>query len=292
MLLPMRRVGRPCRRAALPVRERTIAARLASVIVAVGAVAALVAASGCAAKPRQEATEATPEPASITVSAAMTLKDPFERIAREFERDSGVKVVLNFGASGVLKKQIEGGSRVDVFASASHEQIDELIAGGFVSADASATFASNRVVVLMRPGEGPAVTSARDLVGLDRIATGDPGSTPIGQAAYAWLERQGVLPALEGRLVHGENVVQVMEYLTRGEVDAAIVFASEATGRSDVKVVHTVPDEQVPPIRYVIAPLIESENPTQAAAFVRFVLSERGRQALADAGFRLPGPVE
>lgn len=250
------------------------------------AVGGLCLAAACAPQPSRTGSDAgEPPQKSITVSAAMTLREPFERLAAEFERERGVRVTLNLGASGVLQKQIEGGAAADVFASASPKQIDALIARGLVSAEATAPFASNRVVVLMRSGEARAVKSAKDLARFERVATGDPASTPIGQAASEWLEGQGAAKALEGRLVYGENVVQVLEYLLRGEVDAAIVFASEATGRDDVEVVHMVPPSEISPIRYVIAPLASSANASEAAAFVDLVLSERGRRALADAGF-------
>lgn len=244
--------------------------------------------AGCAApQVPQTAEEPETEPVRITVSAAMTLKRVFERLAAEYESETGTKVVLNFGASGVLQKQIEGGSQVDVFASAAPKQMDALVAGGFVSVDSTRTFASNDIVVLTRAGEERRLPDAKALVDLERIATGNPESTPIGAAAEQWMSAQGLADEFASRVVYGENVTQVMEYLTRGEVDAVVVFGSEVVGRDDVTVAFTVPSAEAPPIRYVIAPLAGSTHLPEAEGFVELVLSERGRAALSEAGFVL-----
>jgi molybdate transport system substrate-binding protein len=268
-----------------PPRKPLLTRRLATLVLGVALL------TGCT-SPAEPQPEATTEPVEITVSAAMTLKKVFEQLASEFETETGTRVILNFGASGVLQKQVEGGADVDVFASAAPRQMNELIEGGFVSVDATSAIASNEVVVLTRTGNATGITGARDLVALGRIATGNPESTPIGAAAIQWMEGQGLAEEFRSRVVYGENVTQVMEYLTRGEVDAVVVFASEAKGRDDVEITYTVPTADTPPIRYVIAPLASSTRSDEAAAFVEFVLSERGRQALADAGFLLLDPAQ
>jgi molybdate transport system substrate-binding protein len=247
--------------------------------------------AGCTPQAQSQPAPAA-ETTEITVSAAMTLKKAFEQLATEFETETGTKVTLNLAASGVLQKQIEGGADVDVFASAAPKQMNELVEGGFVSADATATFASNEVVVLTRAGDAARVAGAGDLVALEHFATGNPDSTPIGAAAFQWMEKQGLTDEFTQRVVYGENVTQVMEYLTRKEVDAVAVFASEAKGRDDVEIAYTVPAVDIQPIRYVIAPLAASAHPDEAAAFFEFVLSQRGRQALADAGFLLLDPEQ
>ncbi len=247
--------------------------------------------AGCATTTAPESTTVG-EPVEITVSAATTLKKAFEKMAVDFEAETGTKVKFNFGAAGVLQKQIEGGAVVDVFASAAPKQMNELIEAGLVSADATATFASNKLVVFTRAGEEVSIEGARDLVALDRIATGNPESTPIGTAAMQWMQSAGLVDDFRARVIYGENVTQVMEYLTRGEVDAVVVFASEATGRDDVRIAYTVPDAAIQPIRYVIAPVLASKHPAEAAAFVDYVLSDAGRKALADAGFVLLDPAQ
>jgi len=241
--------------------------------------------SGCAAEAAAPTVEATNTPVELTVSAAATLRKPFEQLAPEFEKANNATIAFNFGASGVLQKQIEGGAMVDVFASASPAQVDALVAGGLASREATVSFISNELVIVVPTGNPAGITGPGDLERAKRLATGNPESAPHGTKAREWLEGQGLWSELEDRFVFGENAAQTTDYVARGEVDAAILFASEADGREDLEVVYTVPADQIKPIRYVIAPLANSANTELAQAFIDFVMSNRGQQPLLDNGF-------
>jgi len=241
--------------------------------------------SGCASRGSATTQPSEKPPTELTVSAAATLRDAFEQFAPEFEKANNAKIVYNFGASGVLQKQIEGGAAVDVFASASPTQIDALVAGGLISEEATASFISNELVIVVPSGNPAGIAGPGDLARAKRLATGDPESAPHGTKAKEWLEGQGLWTELERKFVFGENAAQTTDFVARGEVDAALLFASEAAGRDDMEVVYTVPSDQIKPIRYVIAPLASSANPELAQAFVDFVMSARGQQTLLDSGF-------
>lgn len=240
--------------------------------------------AGCSASESQ-VTPAKPESMELNVSAAMTLKRVFEQLAPEFEAAHKVKVVFNFGASGVLQKQIEGGAHVDVFASASPKEMDALVEGGFVSAEATTSFASNQVAILVPKGNSLGVQGPDDLRRVERIATGNVDSTPVGATAKEWLKGLGLWGSGEPAIVFGENVGQVVSYLERREVDAAVVFSSDATGRDGVEVAYRVPVDEAPAIRYVIAPVGSSRRALLARAFIDFVMSEGSQQTLVDGGF-------
>ncbi|MBI5230930.1 MAG: molybdate ABC transporter substrate-binding protein [Coriobacteriales bacterium] len=241
--------------------------------------------AGCA--PEQSVAEGTtPTSSELRVSAATTLKGAFEDLAPAFEKASDVDLVFNFGASGVLQKQIEGGAPVDVFASASPAQIDELIEGSFVSAESTATFTSNDLVVIVPKGNPKGIAGSADLVKADRLTTGDPETAPHGTKAKEWLQAQRSWSSLEHRFVFAENAAQTFDYVARGEVDAGIVFGSEAFGKDEVEVVYTVPAEEIKPIKYVIAPLKASDRQEIAREFIEFVLSAEGQKALQDNGFK------
>lgn len=223
--------------------------------------------------------------AELRVSAATSLKKVFERLAPRFEQENGVVVVLNFAASGVLQKQIEGGAPADVFASAGATQVDALIDRSLVSAEETAAFAANDLVIIVPAGSTAGIAGPDDLSKADRIATGNPDTAPHGAKAKAWLEGLGTWNALEWKFAFAENAAQTIDYVARGEVDAGIVFASEAKGRRDVVAVHTA---DIDPSTYVIATLKDAEQPGLAKAWTDYVMSETGRKALTEAGFRLP----
>jgi len=226
-----------------------------------------------------------PSPTELRVSGATTLKRVFEQIAPAFEAENGVRLVYNFGASGQIQKQIEQGAPVDVFASASPKQVDALISGGLTSAEDTSTFCYNDLVVFVPAGNPAAINGPADLASAERLTTGNPETAPHGTKTREWLEALGLWTRLESRFVFGENAAQTLDYVARGEVDAGIGFASEATGRDDVEVVYTVPASELKPSRYVIAPIAGAENAELAARFVEYLGTPEVQEALADAGF-------
>ena len=93
----------------------------------------------------------------LTVSAAISLKNAFEDIGRQFEKSHpGIKVQFNFGASGDLVGQIEGGAPVDVFASAGLKEMDELDRQGLTAPGSRVNFAGNILVLVV-----PALTCSQ-----------------------------------------------------------------------------------------------------------------------------------
>lgn len=249
-------------------------------------VAAPLLLSGCASPTAEK-----PSPVELRVSAATSLKKVLETTAPAFETSSGADVVFNFGASGVLQKQIEGGAPADVFISASPKQVASLTVGGYVAEGASTTIAGNDLVVIVAAGNPARVTGPEDLKKLDRLVTGNPETAPHGTKAKEWLTGLGLWSSLEPRFVFAENAAQTVDYVARGEVAAGIAFASEAQDDDRVSVAYSVPRAEIAPVRYVAAPLADSKQAALADAYVRYLNSPEVQNALAEAGL-LPSPEE
>lgn len=268
-----------------PTRNGALTLVLALALIALHVTLA-VALSGCASQqPAAEPPAESATPVELNVSAATTLKSAFEELAPAFEEANGVTLVYNFGASGVLQKQIEGGAAAEVFVSASPAQVDTLTAGGFVSAEDTSTFISNRLVIAVPRGNPAAIAGPDDLTKADRVAIGNPETAPAGTKAKEWMTSRGVWAGIEPKCVFGENAAQVTDYVARGEVDAAVMFASEATGREDVEVVYAVPASETTPIKYVAAPLRDSAHFDAAVAFVEFLTTPEAQKVLIANGF-------
>lgn len=223
----------------------------------------------------------------LRVSAATTLKRAFEEMEPAFEAaNPGVDVVFNFGASGVLQKQVEAGAPCDVFASASPKQVDALMSGGYVSAEETATFCGNRVAIVVPAGNPEGIKGPQDLARLDRLTTGNPETAPHGTKAKEWLSNLGLWDSLTPAFVFAENAAQTLDYISRGEVDAGLVFASEAMNQSAVEIAYTAPESELSsPIRYVLAPTLSAGDSATANAFVAYVLSSEGQATLSKWGF-------
>jgi len=228
-------------------------------------------------------------PVEITVSAAASLKSVLTSTAPAFEETNNAKVVFNFGASGQLVKQIEGGAPADVFISASPAAVATLAAEGLASAEDSATLAGNTLVILVPTGNPAGVRGPEDLKNAGMLATGDPTVAPHGQKAQEWLTGLGLWDTLAPKFVFAANAAQTDDYIARGEVDAGIGFASDAKARTDLEVAYTVPDAQIKPIKYVGAPVTASQHQALAKAYLAYLLSPEVQQALVDNGFK-PAP--
>ncbi|HAM50696.1 MAG TPA: molybdate ABC transporter substrate-binding protein [Nitrospiraceae bacterium] len=228
----------------------------------------------------------------ITVSAAISLKNAFEEVGKIYEAKGGsAKVLFNFGASGDLARQIEGGAPVDVFASAAQKDMDDLDNKGVILQGSRFNFAANRVVLIVPVGSKIAAASFEGLADREvkKIAMGNPKTVPAGRYAEEVLAYYKLPPSIKEKLVFAENVRQVLDYVARGEVDAGIVYATDASTRAkEVRIVASAPEESHKPVVYSIAVLKDAKNEVAAKAFVALVLSPEGQRILEKYGFRKP----
>jgi molybdate transport system substrate-binding protein len=234
--------------------------------------------------------EAQPAPSrELTVSAAISLKNAFEDLAKVFApKNPGEKVLFNFGGSGDLARQIEAGAPVDVFASAAQKDMDDVDRKGLLTAGSRRDFTRNSLV-LVRPAIGSGkLTSVNDLVKGDvkRIAVGNPKSVPAGRYAEEALRKLKLWDSLKEKLIFGENVRQVLDYVARGEVDAGLVYSTDAAIRGrEVEIVAKLPEGSHQPIVYPIAVIKGSRQEPLAKAFVEEVISAEGQRVLGRYGF-------
>jgi molybdate transport system substrate-binding protein len=226
----------------------------------------------------------------ITVSAAISLKNAFEEIGQLFESEHrGMKVSFNFGASGDLARQIAGGAPVDVFSSAAVKDMDEIEKRGLVVPGSRIDFAGNSVVLIAPAGSGTALKSFAGLAspGIGKIAVGNPATVPAGRYAAGVLEYYKLSGVLKDRLVFTGNVRQALDYVSRNEVDAGIVYATDAAVRKkEVTVVASAPDASHKPIVYPIAVVSGTRAPAASNAFIAVVTSGKGLAILRKYGFR------
>jgi molybdate transport system substrate-binding protein len=225
----------------------------------------------------------------ITVSAAMSLKNAFEDIGKLHHAKTGVKVIFNFGASGDLMHQISAGAPVDVFASAAPKDMDDLDRKGFVLPSSSVTFARNSLVLILPLNSKSRVRAFADLDAdsLTQVAICNPKTSPAGRYADEVLHYYKVADRIKDRLILAENVRQVLDYVARGEVDAGIVYLTDAMVRAkEVRVAAAAPEASHKPVVYPIALVKGSKNESAARGFISAVLSLEGRKILEKYGFK------
>ncbi len=232
--------------------------------------------------------DASPE--EIVVSAAISLKGAFEEIGKLCEaRDRGVRVLFNFGASGELARQIEGGAPVDIFASASQSDMDEIEKKGLILQGSRVDLGGNSVVLVVPSNPRARIRSFEELRSnrIKKIAIGNPRTVPAGRYAQEVFLSRGILPDIKEKLVYAENVRQVLDYVARCEVDAGVVYSTDALSRKgDVTIAAAAPENSHRPVVYPIAVVKGTRKEALTREFISLLTSPTGKKILKKYGFR------
>jgi molybdate transport system substrate-binding protein len=229
---------------------------------------------------------------TIIVSAAVSLKETLSTASPIVQSVTGDPPQFNFGATGHLLAQIREGAPADVFVAASVEQMDQAEAQKLIDPPTRTVIASNEMVLIV-PATGAKLTivsfEGLGKPGVRRVAIGQPRTVPAGVYATQLLDHLKLTHAVADRIVYGSSVRQVLDYVARGEVDAGVVYATDAAEAGNtVRVVATAPPESHEPIRYVAAVVSSSKKQPAAHRFIRFLRSEAGQRILRDRGFIPP----
>lgn len=221
----------------------------------------------------------------LLVSAAASLTDAFTEIASAFQAaHPSVRVRLNLAGSSALRAQILEGAPADVFASADPSHMDRLDAAGELAGEPR-IFAQNALQIAVPPDNPGAVTGLEDFARSELLLGLCARGVPCGDLARVALTRAGVEPAIDT----GEpDVRALLGKVELGELDAAIVYATDVIGSDGGVRGIDLPARAAVVARYPVAVLAGAPNPEAAHAFVEFVLSEQGRTILARHGFSLP----
>jgi molybdate transport system substrate-binding protein len=228
---------------------------------------------------------------TLTVAAAASLREGVMELDSLYHAEHPeVAVRATFGASGALRQQIEQGAPVDVFISASERQVDALQRAGMVDPRSRRVFAGNALVLVVPAGGGTTIHGFRDLASpaVRRVALGAAASVPAGEYAEQVLRSLGIADAVAPKAVYAQNVRQVLAYVERGEVDAGIVYRTDAAASRRVRIAAAAPPASHEPITYPLVLVSHRPHADEARAYAAFLLGLRGHEVLARRGFTLP----
>lgn len=218
----------------------------------------------------------------VTVFAAASMKDVVDEAAKQFKAKEGVDVTASFAASSVLAKQIEAGAPASIFISADLDWMDYLQERKLIDNDSRKVIAGNALVIATQKDK--AGGDAATLLGSGKFAMGDPTNVPAGKYGKAALEKLNLWADVEKNAVFTENVRVALQYVSRGEVNAAIVYASDRAVSADLIEAYRFPADSHKPILYPAA-LVGGNVSAEAKAFLAFLESDAGQAIIADKGF-------
>ncbi len=225
----------------------------------------------------------------LLVFGAASLKNALDDADAQYQHDAGHKIVVSYGASSALAKQIEGGAPADIFISADLDWMDYVAEHKLIKPETRFNLLGNKLVLVARADSrinltiGPNFPLAQAL-GNDRLAMAEPSAVPAGKYGKAALEALGVWPSVAGKIAPAQDVRATLLLVSRGEAPLGIVYQTDAVADKTVKIVGAFPESTHPPIIYPIAVTSTSTNPG-AAAYVAFLKSAAARPAFEKQGF-------
>ena len=224
----------------------------------------------------------------LMISAATSLTDALKEINDAYTAANPVvKITASFASSGTLQTQIEQGAPADVFISAASKQMDNLQQKNLLLDETRKNLLYNKVVLIVPSDSALGLTSFNDLT-LDKvkkIAVGDPQFVPAGTYALQAFDLLGITAKVQPKEILGSDVRQVLTYVETGNVDAGIVYSTDALTSSKVKVVASAPDTINARVVYPAAVMKSSKNPEVGKHYLSFLFSAQAKVIFEKYGF-------
>lgn len=230
--------------------------------------------------------------AETTVYAAASLKTALDDIVTAYRAGRSDKVIVSYGGSSALAKQIEQGAPADIFISASTGWMDKLAKAKLLKEDSRVDLLGNTLVLVAHGADAPKVeiTDKLDLAALlgdNRLAMALVDSVPAGVYGKAALTSLGLWPSVEAKVAQSDNVRAALALVATGEAPFGIVYATDAVAEKNVSVVGTFPPSSHDPI--VCPAALTAEARDGAAAFLAYLQGEGARSAFERQGFKVLG---
>jgi molybdate transport system substrate-binding protein len=230
------------------------------------------------------------------VAAAASLRPALDAIAAQYEKKTGVKPRITYGATGNLVQQIEKGAPFQILFAADEESVEKLAKEGLTEGEPK-VFARGQIA-LVAPNGSPVIVEP-SLAGLEQavntgklahFAIANPDVAPYGRAAREVLQKLKLWDGLTSKIVMGENVGQAAQFTTTGAAEAGIIALSLALSPEMAPKIKfaVLPESWHAPIDHGMALIKGAGEPSRA--FAAYVTGPEGGALLGRNGFAVPGP--
>lgn len=226
----------------------------------------------------------------VSVAVAANFTAPMKQIAVNFEKDTGHKLLLSYGATGKFYAQIKNGAPFEVLLSADDETPTKLVKENAAVAGSQFTYAIGTLVLWSAK---PAVVDNQGQVlkngGFDHIALANRKLAPYGLAAVQTLQALGVYESLAPKFVTGENITQTFQFVSTG--NALLGFVALSQVQVDGKISGSswvVPAELYTPIRQDAVLLEKGKDKPAAQALLKYLQSGKASGVIKSFGYELP----
>ena len=227
----------------------------------------------------------------VQVAVAANFTAPMQQIAAQFEKDSGHKAVLSFGATGKFYAQIVNGAPFELLLAADDETPARLEKEGQSIVGSRFTYAIGKLVLW---SADPALVDGKGEIlrkgGFRHLALANPKTAPYGAAAVETMGKLGVLSTLQPLFVQGENISQTQQFITTGNAELGFVALSQVfkDGRITGGSAWIVPAGLYEPIRQDAVLLARGRDKPAAAALAAYLKGDKAKAVIRSFGYELP----
>ncbi|MEW4565742.1 molybdate ABC transporter substrate-binding protein [Bremerella sp. JC770] len=227
------------------------------------------------------------QPQAVVILGAASTKDLLSDIAEAASNslDRPVEIEISTGPSHALAQQILSGAPADLYVSANRQWAEAVVDADL--AEPAVDWLSNALVVVVPADPTVAVDRLEDLASesVKRVAIAGE-NVPAGiyaQQALSYYQLWEPLSA-SGKIIRGHDVRSTLAYAERGEVDAAIVYATDARLTDGVRVIARLDPASHSPIVYSLVRL-HGESPAADAVY-QFFVGDEARHIAERYGFQ------
>ncbi len=226
----------------------------------------------------------------VSIAVAANFTAPMQKIAAEFEKDTGHKVVAAFGSTGKFYAQIKNGAPFEVLLAADDETPTRLAAESAAVAGTQFTYAVGKLVLWsVRPTVVDAAGEVLKTGAIEHIALADPKLAPYGAAAIQAMKALGVYDALVPKLVTAENITQSYQFVSTGNAQLGFVALSQVLKDGKIEgSAWLVPARLYQPIRQDAVILEKGKGKPAAEALMKFLKSDKAKAVIRSYGYDLP----
>jgi molybdate transport system substrate-binding protein len=223
----------------------------------------------------------------LTVFAAASLTDALKEIAANYEKTSGDKIAFNFAASGTLELQIRHGAPADIFFSADEAKMNDLDKDGLLEPGTRRDLLGNTLVIVVPADSALTLTSAAGLADpkVKKIALGQVKIVPAGTYAEEYLKKIGIWDQIQPRVIPQESVRTALAAVETGNVDAGIVYKTDALHSKRARIAYEVAAADGPAIVYPAALVKGTKHADAAKKFLDYLGSPDALAVFARDGF-------
>jgi molybdate transport system substrate-binding protein len=228
----------------------------------------------------------------LTVAVAANVKFVFDELKTEFKAETGIDVNGVFSSSGKINAEIKSGAPYDVFMSADMAFPEALHKSGYAVAAPKVYAQGVLVLWTLQPLDLKQGMNVLTSAAVKKVAMANPKLAPYGLEAMHALEHFKLREAVEPKLVYGESIAQVNQYIDTRSVE--IGFTAKSVVLSPQMQGHgkwiEVPRDSYQPIEQGMVMLKHGvdTNAESAKLFMAFMASPKARGILEKFGYIMP----